>query len=224
MLNYYELMDLIDINNHYAIYRINEAFSEDLGEAVKTIKGTAKTRAEAFRRYESSIDFRKDKTCPDMFGTGTTIILNPAFRSDKEFFVDYSKTALAHVNSKTPVDVDLQGAAALAKCLGFRAGKQNYIIDIEGNIYSWDLVSTIYSMVADIRGGIDYTFCYLSDGGPGEFHTNFKWLIIRSNFATGFVLPINGRGPGLIDVSFEYYRQFRTDLEKRELTAMKEEA
>jgi len=225
MLNYYELMNVIDINNHYAIYEINNAFSNDIGEAVKTIKGTAKTREEAFKKYSLGADFSRDSKTPGLYGTHTTVFYNPAITPETIFVNDYSDYFLAMIQNQTPVDVDLQGAAALAKCLGYRAGNSKYVINIGGTIFSWDLVSTIYSMVADIKGVVDHTACYLSDGGDGKYSLkDLRTLIIKSKYATGIILPICYKAPGTIDVSFERYMDFRKDLEARELEAMKKEA
>ena len=228
MLNYYELMNVIDINDHYAIYKINQAMADDICEALKTIKATAKNREEAFKKYTREADFNRDETVPGLYGTCTSIFYNPAIKYETPFIRNYHDVSLSILNNKTYIYEDLQGAAALAKCLGYKAGKTDYIIDIDGNIFSWDIVYSVYSMIAVYGAGkMDKTECYLSSGNENEpkyFLGGKKALVIRSQEATGIVLPIIGKGPGMIDVSFKNYNKFRKGLEARELEAMKKEA
>lgn len=225
MLNYYELMNIISTDDHYAIYQINNSFSDDIAAAIKSLKFTDKTRAEAFKKYSAAPDFRKDDKDAGIFGTCTNFIVSGEFKAETPYIGKYMEPGLAFINNKRPVDVDLQGAAAIAKCLGYRAGNDNYYIGIEGNYYSWTLVNTIYQIVANYKKGMDFTECFLSNGGEKEGDYKYSLgnrnaLIIRGEKSTGFILPICFK-PNGFNVSFEYYMQFRKDLENREIAAAK---
>ena len=181
MLNYYELMNLV--NTDEAIRIIREDFQDELAKNFQR-RPNKTTRRQAINAYGNNKELRADKEHSYLFGTGCSIFYsNTVNYTDEETgkkTADYAKVLSDLMKEMKPQDEYIDGCIAIARSLGWSpAGcDKKYYIEVEGNTYNMNLVYQLYSMIADPK-----------KSGGVEVFTADKFLIMRSRYGLVALLP-----------------------------------
>jgi hypothetical protein len=200
MKNFYQLINLFGFSNISAIQELTEDIKNDFADAYHAIQINKTTRSNAFKKYVSRPNVMKDRAISDVYSDGHTIV------STKENVADIERTAqIADIitgafSTAQPVDLYLRESAAVARIMGWKPGNTDYYLNVDGTIFCWDLVYSVYSCIADSDKTRLTEYCSLTK------FSGRNALIMRGKHGIGLVLPLaSDKCPDSMDVNFRHY-------------------
>lgn len=198
MKNYYELIKMlknqVDIN---VLQTLKEDFNNDFCEELGKIQINNTTRKNAIKSYLNKENILQDNKYSNqlVFSDGYSIlniVSNP--KTAEIFSADKKTDKMADIIIKSfqgmkPCEKYIKDSIAVARMLGWKPGttdtKNPFIIEIEGNIYNFSLVYSLFSCIADNNnafGGVDCFLCNMENNSK-------KSLLIRSKYGVALILP-----------------------------------
>lgn len=183
MKNYYELINLFGFDNISAIQELTEDFKDDFAENFHALSFNKSTRRAAVEKYAKNA--MQDEKLPEILSDSISVIAIPSYSANISRKTQISEQFTNFFKNQKPVDLYLKESVAVARSIGWKPGADGYILNVDGNIYNWNLVYNVFSCIADPDITKLSEQCYLTP------FNNSNGLIIRTNFGIGFVLPIN---------------------------------
>lgn len=217
MLNYYELIKLIGVENVDAVEVIRESFRNDWISTFSSIQINKTTRKNAVKAYSGRENFMMDENTKGLYCDGVSILYtseDAAYTTSKT--TDISKFMKEFLQNKKPTEVHMKESYAIAKNLGWSAGSVNkdkpYYIEIEGNFFNFSLVWSLFSCIADNSNKYNpVTVEIQTNKKPGN-----NALIMSSKYGIAVVLPFCTGDHGSYtahNVDFTYYMESENELD-----------
>lgn len=215
MFNRYQLLSIIRDD---ARQEFLDDMSADFAKEFKKLTISATDRARAVAAYAKNNMFF-DPAVQGLYCNNYTVFC-PAGLAKIEGGrgMDIFKIMQEHlkrINHK-PVDFYIRESLATGRMIGWKpACGEQYIISIDNNYYSADLVNSCYSMIADNKtdGGVSCALC--------PFYNDKNYLVMSSRYGSIFILPVNlAHYKPYLDISFNKYMDIqKKEEEARRLTA-----
>lgn len=183
MKNYYELINMFGFDNISAIQDLTEDFKEDFSANFHGLQFNKTTREKACKKYTS--DAMQDKALPEVFSDGHSIISIPGFTADKAKKFNIGEQLINFFKNQKPVDLYIKESVAVARSIGWKSGTSGYFLNVDGNIFNFDLVYKVFSCIADPDTSKLSEYCYLVP------FCKAYGLLIRTQYGIGVILPIN---------------------------------
>ena len=144
----------------------------------------------------------KTKKLPEILSDSVSVIAIPSYSANISRKIKISEQFTNFFKNQKPVDLYLKESVAVARSIGWKAGADGYILNVDGNIYNWNLVYNVFSCIADPDTTKLSEQCYLTP------FNNSNGLIIRTNYGIGFVLPIYAsKCNEFKDVNFKHFTE-----------------
>lgn len=217
MLNYYELLKVVGLENMDAVTAIRESFNADFRREYSKIQINKTTRKNAIIAYSKHDNFMQDNEMQGLYCDGVSIlnttgepIITTTKRADIKKFVSES------LPNRKPVDLHIKETIAIARAMGWTPGATNkekpYYIEIDDNYYNFTLVYNLFTCIADNSNKyypVKVELC--TDKEPGR-----NMLFLSSKYGCAFILPFNAGVNGVYsanNVNFNYYMETENEID-----------
>lgn len=225
MLNYYELLDLINTdemtdNDYTLLTALRESFNNDFVDNLKTIKTTPSSVKQGITAFMKICKF-KDAKNPGLYVTDCQVLsLSAACKDDNGVkTADLTKTieTLLSANKK-PCDIYLKESIAVAKSLGYKYGDNDFMVEVDGNFYAVDRLYEIFRCL-----GNDCQYCQLLTSD--YYKQGRQPLLLSGKDSFGVILPvIRNNLPKKYDCTFKHYVENEKSLDKIDLLKIRKMA
>jgi len=217
MLNYYELLNVIGIENIDAVSAIREAFNADFRKAYKSIQINKTTRKNAILAYSKHDNFLQDNEMQGLYCDGVSILNTTDHIITTTKTADIKKFVSESLPNRKPVDLHIKESIAVARAMGWTPGATNkekpYYIEIDGNYYNFTLVYNLFTCIADNTEKYYQVRTELcTDKRPGQ-----NMLFLSSKYGCAFILPFNAGVNGFYsanNVNFDYYMETENEIDE----------
>lgn len=220
MYNYYELLDMINLNEMTAekasfISALRNEFRNDFADNCKAIKTTAYATKQGRESFIKNAK-HKDTTIKGLYCTDCQILsINDNLKDDGVHELDLSNIIKGFLSAeKKPCDLYLKESLAVAKSLGYKYGDKNYMVEVDGNFYAMD---RLYEVFRCLGSNCEYGQILTYNK---ECHTDIRQgrqpLMIQGNNCFSVVLPvlitsINRK----YDCTYKHYIANERDLDEK---------
>lgn len=225
MLNYYELLDLINTdemtdNEYNLLTALRESFNNDFADNLKTIKTTPSSVKQGVTAFMKICKF-KDAKNPGLYVTDCQILSLSAACKDDNGIKENNLSNIVNgfiTAEKKPCDIYLKESIAVAKSLGYKYGDKNYMVEVDGNFYAMDRLYEVFR-------------CLGSDCEYGELLTSDYYkkgrqpLMIKGKNSFAIVLPVIRTAiDKKYDCTFKHYIENEKSLDKIDLLKIRKMA
>lgn len=223
MLNYYELLDLINTdemtdNDYTLLTTLRESFNKDFVDNLKTIKTTPSSVKQGVTAFMKICKF-KDAKNPGLYVTDCQVLSLSAACKDDDGIKENNLSNIVNdfiTAEKKPCDIYLKESIAVAKSLGYKYGDSNYKIEIDGNYYVLDRLYEIFRCLGD-----NCEYCKVILGAK----QGRQPLLLQGNNSFGVVLPVLVSAiPKKYDCTFKHYIENEKSLDKIDLLKIRKMA
>lgn len=228
-MNYFSLMALLKNQIDYSTYyTLKEDFNGKFNEELKKIQINNTTRKNAVKSYLTHDRIMQDVSKGEnmiIFSDGVSVLNILSTPDNKTFSTEHKNDKCADYmleafKTMKPTDNEyILESVAVARAMGWTPNTTDYFINIDGNIYNFSLIYSLWNCIADknnANGGCD---CYLCDAG------NRKSLLMRSKYGIALVLPVARDAiPDNANVGFKHYIDFERSLEAHFIEEIKKGA
>lgn len=225
MLNYYELLDLINTdemtdNDYNLLTALRESFNNDFVDNLKGIKTTPYSVKQGITAFMKICKF-KDTKNPGLYVTVCQVLSLSAACKDDDGIKENNLSNIVNgflTAEKKPCEIYLKESIAVAKSLGYKYGDNDFMVEVDGNFYAVDRLYEIFRCLGD---NCEYCQLLTSD----YYKQGRQPLLLQGDNSFGVILPVIVSAiPKKYDCTFKHYIENEKSLDKIDLLKIRKMA